>query len=775
MRKIKVATGVLHAAFSLDAAVFNVREFGAKGDGSTKDTAAIQRAVDAAHAAGGGEVLFDAGVYLSGSVYLKSNVDFHLGAGAVLKASPDREDYNRPDVCVQNWTSKAESHKGAHLLLCIEQENVTVRGPGKIDGNSKAFLIDPATSRTWGFSLMARYRGQGDIPWRPSQMLYFVESRNIRVTDMELADSPYWTIFFHGCEQVAARGLYIHNERDRFHTHNGDGIDIDSCRFVTVSDCRIYTADDCITLRADPRKLKKRRDSAFITVSNCTLSSPCNCVRVGVGDGFVHDATFTGITVHDARTAINFVSSWKPDAVKGVNFRNIHFSNWTVDCRYLFMLYSGPLAEGVMRTSNARDIIFSDFSGSSAFGGHIHGPKFGKWENILFRNINIPVVLDVKDAEVKIDGGSLRAASSRPSFDVKEMGAKGDGSTKDTAAIQKAVDAASAAGGGTVVIPPGTYLSGTVFLKSDVKIEFEKGAVLKASPDKGDYCGPDAFVQNYACDYDNTSGGHLIVAADCTNIAIAGPGRIDGNSAAFLTDDKGRQYVNWKKGIPWRPGQMLYIVDCRNVVIEGVEMVNSPYWTCLLFNCEKVTVQDCVIRTERKKYRTWNGDGIDIDRCRDVFVTRCDIDTEDDAITLRASMGGKVRFPQECRNVKVERCRLSSNSNAIRVGVGEGVIRDCHLSQIDVHNTATAVNIISSYTSRSRGTDIRDVTFASVQGECDRFLSLGYGRKKGDALDAVIENITFQDVRVKARKENDIREESSRPFGNIIFDDAATR
>ena len=346
---------------------------------------------------------------------------------------------------------------------------------------------------------------------------------------------------------------------------------------------------------------------------------------------------------------------------------------------------------------------------------------------------------------------------------------------KDTAAIQSAIDAASAAGGGTVVIPPGTYLSGTVFLKSDVKIEFEKGAVLKASPDKGDYCGPDAFAQNYACDYDNTSGGHLIVAADCTNIAITGPGRIDGNSAAFLTDDKGRQYDNWKKGIPWRPGQMLYIVDCRNVVIEGMEMVNSPYWTCLLFNCEKVTVQDCVIRTERKKYRTWNGDGIDIDRCRDVFVTRCDIDTEDDAITLRASMGGKVRFAQECRNVKVERCRLSSNCNAIRVGVGEGVIRDCHLSQIDVHNTATAVNIISSYTPSSRGTDIRDVTFASVQGECDRFLSLGYGRKKGDALDAVIENITFQDVRVKVRKENDIREESSRPFGNIIFDDGATR
>lgn len=775
MRKIKVATGVLLAAFSLDAAVFNVREFGAKGDGSTKDTAAIQRAVDAAHAAGGGEVLFDAGVYLSGSVYLKSNVDFHLGAGAVLKASPDREDYNRPDVCVQNWTSKAESQKGAHLLLCIEQENVTVRGPGKIDGNSKAFLIDPATSRTWGFSLMARYRGQGDIPWRPSQMLYFVESRNIRVTDMELADSPYWTIFFHGCEQVAARGLYIHNERDRFHTHNGDGIDIDSCRFVTVSDCRIYTADDCITLRADQRRLKKKRDCAYITVSNCILSSPCNSVRVGVGDGDVHDATFTGITVHNTRTAINFVSSWKADAVDGVDFRNIQFSNWTVDCRYLFILYAGPLAEGVKRKSSMRDILFADFSGASSFGGMIHGSAADEWKNIRLSNIKVPVGIDIKNAEVEIEGGSVYREASRPVFDVLKSGAKGDGISKDTLAIQKAIDSASAAGGGTVLFPAGTYLSGTIFLKSDVKLEFKKGAVLKASPDREDYCAADAFAQNFASDYDNTSGGHLIVAVDCTNIALTGQGTIDGNSAAFLVDAKGRQYDNWKKGIPWRPGQMIYIVDSRNIVIEGLELVNSPYWTCFLLNNEKVTVQDCRIRTERKKYRTWNGDGIDIDRCRDVYVTRCDIDTEDDCIALRASCAKVLRFPQECRNVRVERCRLSSRCNAIRIGVGEGTVRDCHLSQIDVHNTATAVNIISAYTSASRGTDIRDITLASVQGECDRFLSLGYGRKKGDAKEAVIEDITFQDIRVTAKEKNDIREESSRPFGNIIFDDAATR
>ena len=114
---------VLLAALALVAGVwgevFDVRAFGARGDGRTKDTAAIQRAVDAAHEAGGGTVEVPAGTYLSGSIFLKSNVDFHVGAGATILGSPDPADYNPWDVCPQNWKSVNESHQGGHLLLCI--------------------------------------------------------------------------------------------------------------------------------------------------------------------------------------------------------------------------------------------------------------------------------------------------------------------------------------------------------------------------------------------------------------------------------------------------------------------------------------------------------------------------------------------------------------------------------------------------------------------------------------------------------------------------------
>ena len=156
------------------AAVFGVRDFGAVGDGAAKDTAAVQRAIDAAASAGGGEVRFEDGTFLCGSLYLKSHVALHVGANAVLKASPDRADYNAADICPQNWTSEAESNSGAHLLLCIGQTNVAVRGEGRIDGNAPSFLLDPSTGKPWP-------GGQGAIPWRPGQMLYFVESQDVRV------------------------------------------------------------------------------------------------------------------------------------------------------------------------------------------------------------------------------------------------------------------------------------------------------------------------------------------------------------------------------------------------------------------------------------------------------------------------------------------------------------------------------------------------------------------------------------------------------------------
>ena len=114
---MKILFATFLAAMVAQGADFNVRAFGAKGDGAAKDTAAIQRAVDAANAAGGGRVVLDAGTYLSGTIWLKDGVELHLAKGAVVKGSTDRADYNRNDVFPENFWSDAEEWSGGHLIL----------------------------------------------------------------------------------------------------------------------------------------------------------------------------------------------------------------------------------------------------------------------------------------------------------------------------------------------------------------------------------------------------------------------------------------------------------------------------------------------------------------------------------------------------------------------------------------------------------------------------------------------------------------------------------
>ncbi len=307
---------------------YDVRSYGATGDGVTNDAPAIQQAIDACNAVGGGTVVVPSGIYLIGTIYLKSDVDFYISEGATLLGSPNKEDYNAPDAYPQNSVWPNESNFGAHLILCVEQKNVTVRGPGRVDGNSLKFIVDENG---------VPYPGQDKIPWRPSQMLCFVESENVRVQDLELTNSTYWTLFLHGCRRVFIRGVQIQNSRSP-HTHNGDGIDVDCCEYVSISDCQIDSADDCITLRASGEKLRTPRPCRYVTITNCVLSTPCNCFRFGVGNGEVRDVVVDNIVIESARTAFNFVSSWSENG-RGVDIRNIRIGNAAIDCEILLHMY----------------------------------------------------------------------------------------------------------------------------------------------------------------------------------------------------------------------------------------------------------------------------------------------------------------------------------------------------------------------------------------------------------------------------------------------------
>lgn len=234
-------------------------------------------------------------------------------------------------------------------------------------------------------------------------------------------------------------------------------------------------------------------------------------------------------------------------------------------------------------------------------------------------------------------------------FDVRQFGAAGDGKTKDTPAIQRAIDAASDAGGGTVYLPPGTYLSGTLFLKDNVSIHIEAGATLLGSTDGQDFpCIDPAFrsyVENYACQA-------LIYGEKLHDIAVLGRGVIDGQG-----DAKGY----WADQNDWKLRKRPFLVrfaECKNVRVEGVAFRRSPMWVQHYLACENVVIDGIDVFSHVQT----NNDMINIDCCKNVHIANCTGDTDDDAIVLKAT-GGKV-----CENVVVTNCVLRTHSNAIKCG-----------------------------------------------------------------------------------------------------------
>ena len=366
-----------------------VTEDGAVGDGVADDTAAIQRTIDRIASAGGGTVELPAGRYVSGSLYLKDDIDFHLAEGAMLLASTNRLAYNAWDVCPQNTTNAVEASWGAHLILCIGRKNVTVRGPGTVCGNSSAFTV----------SSDGRALGQREIAWRVSQMIYFVDSENIRLENLDLVDASYWSCFLHGCRDVKVRGLDIRTDRVR-HTMSGDGLDIDCCQDVEVSGCRIDTADDAIAVRANDRCFGGRRPCTRVSVHDCELSGAPDGIRIGVGCGLVEDVSFRDLKISACTWAVKFSPSWQKGS--GTTIRNVRFENIDAEAACFCEIER-------TRTNELAHIVFRNVKARASYPSYVLGfDAAHPAEDVLFENVDSdrPLVR-IDTARVEVRGGSF--------------------------------------------------------------------------------------------------------------------------------------------------------------------------------------------------------------------------------------------------------------------------------------------------------------------------------------------------------------------------------
>jgi len=365
-------------------------------------------------------------------------------------------------------------------------------------------------------------------------------------------------------------------------------------------------------------------------------------------------------------------------------------------------------------------------------------------------------------------------------FDVTDYGAHPDGKSVNTAAIQAAVDACSAAGGGIVVIPPGIYLTGTVFLKSNLTLRLESGAVLRGSPDLSDYCADDAYAQNAACPREGWCGAHLLVAVEQENITLTGPGAIDGNCYAFYDEPKERDWAGglcWSRGIrgtdpakaELRPGQMVVFVQCCGVRVESLTLRNSPCWTCFFHGCRDVHVHSLTIDNPVDGLNT---DGIDIDCCSQVTVSDCIIRTGDDGITLRAS-GRRLKDQSAvCEDVAVTNCILDTSVCGFRIGVGSGVIRNASISNIVLRYAGIGFLLQSSYGKPGQGVTIENISVDGVRGrQVGHPVKITAGAEETGG--AKIRRIDFRGIRVECCGGMEIRGSADLQPDGIAFRDCS--
>ena len=277
---------------------FSVSDFGAAGDGRTLCTLAIQSAIDACARSGGGRVTVPTGRFLSGTIRLKSNVDFHLESGAELIASLDPADM--PDLMADfDDDNRDTGWEGGCFLLARHAENVTISGSGRIDGRGReVFYEDDADGGSHESPLKVR-------GYRP-RMSFLEDVRNLTVRDVTFYDAAFWTLHMAGCRNVLIEGVRIeNNERGP----NNDGIDPDCCRNVIIRGCIITCADDAIVLKTTAPMTKKYGVCSHILISNCILRSHSSALKIGTETwGDIHHVTMSDCILDDCTRGIGIWS-----------------------------------------------------------------------------------------------------------------------------------------------------------------------------------------------------------------------------------------------------------------------------------------------------------------------------------------------------------------------------------------------------------------------------------------------------------------------------------
>ena len=370
--------------------IYDVRNYGAVGDGKTLNTAAIQKAIDDCASKNGGTVLLEDVTYMTGSIVLRSNVNLHIEQNAALLCSPNCGDYPEKQNLKHVISENLPRTRNASMIFAEECENISITGMGKIDCNGTRFVREKQGEWTgWRFERI-------DAP-TPPRVVFFAGCRNIKIEDITMLNQPSgWSYWIHDCDYVVFDKCKILAE---VRYPNNDGIHINSSRNVTVSNCDIVTGDDCIVVRANNRSLAENKVCEKVTVTNCNLTSYSGGIRIGwISDGVIKNCTFSNLVMTDTVIGISIVLpdfSKVPDRGReDTLIENLLFNNIVMD-----KIYGRPIKIYIGQTDGTRceairNIYFSKVVASGLEFPYLCGRKDNKIRNIYFNDCRFECLSD---------------------------------------------------------------------------------------------------------------------------------------------------------------------------------------------------------------------------------------------------------------------------------------------------------------------------------------------------------------------------------------------
>jgi polygalacturonase len=366
-------------------------------------------------------------------------------------------------------------------------------------------------------------------------------------------------------------------------------------------------------------------------------------------------------------------------------------------------------------------------------------------------------------------------------FSVKTYGALGDGKTNDLRAIQKAVDACNAAGGGIVDVPAGTYLACGIVLKSHVNLHLDSGALLQGPSKTADYPA-------YPDEHTGWSGGvyGVIGAHDATDIALTGEGRVDAAGQEAWAIEREKKQAMRAAGVQLKAGgaatdrpRMVQFLNCQQITVTGVTLTNSQMWTLVFNECQNIRIDGLTILAPPDSPET---DGIDIRGSRHALITHCHIDNGDDNVAITGSRKPLDGAPaaqdvevRDCnffhghgvsigsptmngvRDVRVHDCTFDGTTNGIRIksmrGRG-GAVEDIRYDNLKMTNVNPAITINAYYVRppvaevaegmNSLTPIFKNIRITNLSATCTKSAGMIVGLPESEVTDIVLENVTIK-------------------------------